>query len=500
MDRFERMLIAAHALWFYVGNILWPTDLAVIYPLWDIGLGDPIAWSYVVAALALALLLWFGRHRLGRGLLAGAVFFAVTLSPVLGFVDFSYMRFSFVADRYAYLAGIGVMAVLVGGVAQGAVRLPDLARIGASGVLILVLATFGTLSWQQTGIYRDKITFYTHIISLNPGSEAARRNLALALKDAGRSAEALDASRIVLDLFPESAKGHNTHGAALLALDRLDEAGESFGRALELDPDHRNARHNLAETRRQQGRFVEAVRGYLGVLHIDPTFAPAYAGMGSALFGLGHYERAVQSLEQAVSLDPQALALGVLRQFPEALRKLERNEEAIERYRAVLQLDPDYAPAYAGMGYALMQLKRYDEALEPLARAASLRPQSPDATARHVAMGRASQELGRTEAAAEHYARALEIDPRSAIALDSFAVLRFRQQRYGEAIRLYEALIEIGKANAHVHANVGVALYNLGKPEEALESLERALSLDPDLEIARTGVEKLRETLGDEQQ
>ena len=108
----ERTLVAAQALWFYVGNLLWPTDLAVIYPLWDIEIGDPIAWGYVIAALALAALLWLGRHRLGRGPLAGAVFFAATLSPVLGFVDFAYMRLSFVADRYAYLAGIGVMAVL----------------------------------------------------------------------------------------------------------------------------------------------------------------------------------------------------------------------------------------------------------------------------------------------------------------------------------------------------------------------------------------------------
>ena len=496
----ERMLIAARALWFYVGNLLWPTNLAVIYPLWDIDLGDPLAWGYLIAALALGALLWFGRHRFGRGPLAGVVFFAVSLSPVLGFVDFSYMRLSLVADRYAYLAGVGVMAVLIGGAAQSVVRLSDFARIGASGVLVLVLAVFATLTWQQAGIYRDKITFYTHIISLNPGSGAARRNLAMALHDAGRVAEALDASRIAVDLFPDSAKGHNTHGAALLVLNRLDEAAESFRRALELDPDHKNARHNLAETRRQQGRYLEAVRGYLGVLDIDPAFAPAHAGMGSALFRLGQHERAVQSLEQADSLDPQGLTVDELHDFSEALRKLERNEDAIERYRAVLELDPDFAPAHAGLGYALMQLKRYDEVLEPLARSVSLQPESPDAAYRHVAMGAASEEMGRTEAAAEHYARALEIDPRSAAALGSFAVLRFRQQRYEEALGFYGTLIEIGEANAQTHANLGAVLYNMGRPEEALASLERALALDPDLEVARTGAAKLRETLRTERQ
>ena len=109
----ERVLIAARALWFYAGKLLWPTELVGIYPLWDIDIGNPLAWAYVVACIAVVALLWFGRERLGRGPLVGVVFFAVTLSPVLGFVDYGYMQFSLVADRFQYLAGIGVMAVLM---------------------------------------------------------------------------------------------------------------------------------------------------------------------------------------------------------------------------------------------------------------------------------------------------------------------------------------------------------------------------------------------------
>ena len=130
----ERGLIAARALWFYVGKLLWPTELAVIYPLWDIHVGDPLAWLYVVAAVAVATLLWVGRHRVGRGPLAGALFFAVTLSPVLGFVDYGYMQFSFVADRFQYLAGVGVLAVLIGGTVRGADKLPRGLKMGATGL------------------------------------------------------------------------------------------------------------------------------------------------------------------------------------------------------------------------------------------------------------------------------------------------------------------------------------------------------------------------------
>ena len=223
----ERLLIAARALWFYVGKLVWPTDLAVIYPLWDVGTEDLLAWSFLVAGTAVVALLWFCRNRLGRGPLAGAAFFGVTLAPALGFVDYGFMSLSPVADRYAYLAGIGVMAALVGAAAGNVDRLPNLLRIGVSCVLFVVLAVLGKVTWDQAGIYRDKLSFYTHIISLNPDA-LMYANLAKAQKDAGRFEDALAASRIALKQTPDSADAHNTRGIALLNLDRLDEAGGEF--------------------------------------------------------------------------------------------------------------------------------------------------------------------------------------------------------------------------------------------------------------------------------
>ena len=98
----------------------------------------------------------------------------------------------------------------------------------------------------------------------------------------------------------------------------------------------------------------------------------------------------------------------------------------------------------------------------------------------------------------EHYERALAIDAHNAEALDSFAVMRFRQQRYEEALGLYETLIETGEANAQIHANMAATLLSLDRPEDALRSIDRALSLDPAL--AGTGLGDMRDALRREQQ
>ncbi len=257
----ERSLIAARAWWFYIGKLLWPADLAVIYPLWDIRVGDPLAWAYVLAAAALAALLWFGRHRFGPGPLAGALFYTVTLSPMLGFVDFGYMRYAFVADRFQYLAGIGVMGVLVGAAAVGAARLPASLRMAAPCLAAAVLAVFSVMTWRQAGIYRDGVTFFGHIVSHNPEARYAHLNLARALIKADRPEDALAAARIAAGKLErlDLADAHDLRGRALLNLGRLDEAREALGRALDLAPGHRNARENMAEVlRRQKWRWEAA--------------------------------------------------------------------------------------------------------------------------------------------------------------------------------------------------------------------------------------------------
>ena len=223
----ERALIAARALWFYAGTLVWPAELAVVYPRWEVDAGDPWGWAYLAAAAALAAGLWLARRRIGRGPLAGALFFAVTLGPVLGFVDYGYLQFSFVADRFQYLACIGVLTVLIGGAAHGVGRLPDRlrsVRIGAWALTAVAVAALGALTWRQAGVYRDEITLFSHVVAHNPAARDAHLNLGNALIKAGRNEEALAAGRIAVEQRPESADAHSNLGAAQMNLEQFEAA------------------------------------------------------------------------------------------------------------------------------------------------------------------------------------------------------------------------------------------------------------------------------------
>lgn len=560
----ERVLIASRALWFYVGKLLWPSDLAVIYPLWEIRATDPVGWLYVLAAAALPGFLWFGRERVGRGPLAAALFFAVTLSPVLGFVDFRYMQYSLVADRFQYLAGIAVLAVLSAAAAHGLGKLPETARKGAPYLAAVVLVSLGALTWRHAGIYRNEVTFFSHIVSLNPDGRNAHTNLASALINADRPEEALSAARLAVEKRPESAVAYNNLGLALLRLQRFDEAEETLRRALELDPSNRSAGVNLAVLLRQQKRYEAAVETYRKVIERHRKYVKAHAGLGNALFRLGRYEEARSHLSKALSLAPPAslvaslhgtlgrtllrlgrieaaeeqllyslkmdpelsatlLGLAALRaeqkRFKEAdeyferarklnpqdpvtlqntaesLRKRGRNDEALGLYRAALEIDPDYALAYAGMAHALFNLKRYEEAVEAVDRSLALDSNPSTTPPRHVLKGHAYRELGWVEDALAQYERALAVDPGYRTALEHLATGRFGQKRYREALELGRRLAEAYPDSGQYQSAIGIALYHLGQPEQALNAFERALALDPSLETAREGLKMMRQVL-----
>ena len=414
----ERVLIATHSLWFYAGKLLWPVELAVIYPHWITAPADLLAWGYIVAAGAVVVLFWLLRDRIGRGPLAGGLFFAVTLSPVLGFVDYGYMQFSFVADRYQYLASIGPIAVLIGVAAHAANRLSVIWQRCLWSIAFAALAFLGSLTWDQSGIYRDEVTFYRHVIALNPQARAAQLNLGGSLLDENRFEEALAASLVAVEQGADVHKAHFHAARALKELGRLDEAEQHYRLAIESNPRYTKALRNLSRLFIEQERFEEALAVGRDAIRQEPDSAKAHFHAGRALAGLSRFDEAEQS------------------------------------YRRTLDIDPRYAGNLWNLMESLIQEERYEHALA-----------------------------------------ASRVAPSSPYVLDALARWRFGQQRYEEALALYQRLAEIEPDRANVYSDMGIVLYQLDRIDEALESFDRALSLDPTLETARGNREQVLKNL-----
>ena len=416
----ERMQIAGRALWFYAGKLVWPTELAVIYPLWEVGAGRPAAWAFVAGAAALAALLWFARRRVGRGPLAGALFYALALAPVLGFVDYGYMQFSFVADRFQYLAGAGVIAVLVGAAAYGVARLPAPGRLAARVAATSVVVALAVLTWRQAGVYRDEVALFGHVVARNPAARDAHLNLGSALLDAGRIEDGLEASRVAAAQRPETAGPLANIGRALIAQGRFEEAQAALEQALELAPRNLAALQNLGEVHRRQGRIDAAEAAYRKALAVDDGYALAHAGLGHVLAQAGRHEEGLGYMARALAARP----------------------------------DPDLgAGLHLQMGRAVRELGRHGAAARYFGRAAAARPDSPEPLL-ELALLRVVE--GRAEQAEAYRRRALELGGDSPKTLHALAESLRKEQRADKATALYRQALALDPDFAPGHAGLGL--------------------------------------------
>ena len=356
----DRLLVAGRALWFYAGKLVWPAKLAFFYPRWEIDSGSAVQWLYPISALILIGALWFLRRRIGKSPFVAAALFGVTLIPALGFVNVYPMRYSWVADHFQYLASIGIIALATSALMVGLDRLERARGILSIVLPALVLASLGTLTWRQTGDYKDAETLWRHTIAKNPSSWAAHNNLAMILDDRADYAEAADEARKAIELNPTNAEAHDNLGVALGGLGQLDEAIAEHHVAIELAPEFKAPYANLAVQLARQGRLDEAREQCETALRLDAGYFAAHNTLGSILMELDKPDEAAREFGSALEIRPDST--DALYNLALAQISLGRLDEAIQGLRTVLSAQPDAADAHGNLAKALYLRGEYADA------------------------------------------------------------------------------------------------------------------------------------------
>jgi tetratricopeptide (TPR) repeat protein len=237
LDVLQRVLLAGRVICFYLGKIVWPTNLIFTYPHWTVDASAIWQYDFDLALIALAFAFWSIRSRT-RAPLAALLFFGGSLFPVLGFLDIYPFRYSYVADHFAYLASLGVIVPVSAGLAiaheRAGAAVQSAVRI-AIGVLLLVLAGLSSL---QSRMYSDPITLYRTTIARNPDSWMAHQNLGRILSRTTHRAEEIAEYEAVLRLKPEHARAHYSLGVALFLSGRGPEAVDHFEKAMKFEPNN----------------------------------------------------------------------------------------------------------------------------------------------------------------------------------------------------------------------------------------------------------------------
>ncbi len=234
-------------------------------------------------------------------------FFLIMLSPTLNPFGIGWI----VAERYVYLASLGIMAVI----ALSMKKIGDLLKNkNISYLLFAVLLLFLSIR-----------TIMRNFDFQN------QDNLWLATAKTS----------------PHSAQNHNNLGDYYGRSGNLEKAAEEFKIAIKLLPKYADAYHNLGNTYVQMKKSSEAMKNFQKAASINPNLWQSYQNMAAIYFDRENYLKAAEMFEKAIKINPANsnlyTNLGIIK------LKLNDKKEAQGAFLKALQLNPQDQVAQAGL-------------------------------------------------------------------------------------------------------------------------------------------------------
>lgn len=356
----------------YLGKMFVPTNLSVMYPHPNLPGGT--AWTAWQITVAFAILLLITAAVLvaasRRYALVGWLWYLGTLVPVIGLVQVGRQA---MADRYSYLPLIGPFILIVWTATDLINRWPRRVALRvrlAATVSTLVLVTCASAAFIQTRHWRNSISLYTQSLRATAASPTL----------------------------------HNNLGMVYQLNSNFTDAEHHFRQVLDINPQHNNARYNLANLLQQQGKPDEATSHYRQILKHLPSHIPARTNLGVSLYTLGRFDEAIEQLSHGLRLDEDNATAHY--SLANVFNSGGRTDQAIYHYHRALQIKPDFVNAMINLSAALGIKERYEEALEQLQLALQIAPHSP---LLHYSLGIAMTKTGQPQLAVNHWHTALDL-------------------------------------------------------------------------------------------
>jgi len=366
MSLLIRISVAMIAYVAYIGKTIWPSGLAILYPLsTSIQPSAAIASSILLIAVT-ACAIYFRRTM--PWIFAGWAWFLGTLIPVIGILQVGRQS---MADRYTYIPHIGLFVAVIWSAAFLVRRRPAM-RVPAAVAAGVTIALLAATAHAQVRYWAGSIPLFAHALAVTSGSnKIARVNLGAALVDAGDYSGAEREYRAAIG-YQDAEIVYKGLSLALIGQGRLNEANAAAHAAMKANPNSADALAILGSVALALGNTAEAQSAFSQSLKIkaDPA-VEARLDMSR-----GDFQEARGKFEQAVSVDGENAT--VRNDYAAVLARLGEDTEAREQYEDALRLNPNLYDARMNYGALLSRLGRNPEAAQQFQQAARLQPHSPE--------------------------------------------------------------------------------------------------------------------------
>jgi tetratricopeptide (TPR) repeat protein len=364
----ERLCLAGYGVMHYVRTLIAPLRLSAYYPYPERASGQLSLLVYLAPVFVLALAglasLWKAHRRL---LAFGGLFFLIHIALILKVVP---LGEEFAADRYLYLASIGVFLIGV----ELCRRSGEMMRRAGLAIAAVLVIVFSVAAHGRVAAWKDSITFYNDILATYPKAAFAYANRAAARLTAQEDpAGAVRDCDAAIAIDAGNADAYFNRGTAEMLLRKFPEALADANKSIELNGGRGQYFQLRATVRLAVGDAKGALADSTQAIALDPQssdIAKAYLSRGVARISLNDTAGAAADFTQALALDP---TLGPAYQNRGNARALLGDSAgAIADFTKTIELDPGAAAAYFTRGLLRARAGDHAGCCGDLVRAANL--------------------------------------------------------------------------------------------------------------------------------
>jgi tetratricopeptide (TPR) repeat protein len=339
----ERLAFASYGTLMYVVKMFVPVRLSAVYPYPPVGresIGAEYYGALVVALVLVPLFLWLFRRN--RVILFGLAFYFINIALVLQLFT---VGGSTMADRYTYIAYIGLFLALAWWLDEPRERLPRGVPVRAAVALVVALlipvSAFAT--WKRCDVWQDPETLWNDTIAKHP------HRIADAYNNRGfhrffslqRHEEAVADFNEAIALNPNIPKFWSNKGQVLGAMGKNDSALVAYDRAIALKPNDADYWNNRGAVKIQKRDMAGAIADCSRAIELNPRQRDAYSNRAVAYSTVGRYEEAIADCRRGLELNPDhPQSFNLHGMIGHALARLKRYAEAIPAYDEAIRRAP----------------------------------------------------------------------------------------------------------------------------------------------------------------
>jgi tetratricopeptide (TPR) repeat protein len=361
MPLVQRIFIGTFSLCIYLFKVIVPYPLSAIYP-------SPASldiFFYISAGLVILLIVLVWRFaRKIPFVVFGSLFFLVNVIFMLQVVGAGQ---AFLADRFTYLAYIGIFLVLAKAVEPVLAGKYKMLVIGP-GVLFLVLLAF--ISFTRTRTWENPETLFSDVVKKYPNAVMAHNNLGFFYRDQGRNEKAIESYTQAIKYDPESFIAFSNRGEVLFELGQTDKALADMNEAIRIKPDYAKALSNRGAIYGSRKQFDLAIADLDKSLELEPGNPRALTNRLLVNYNLGRFEDALRDANLYLKINPEDPA--VLNQRALCFGRLNKDQESLADFDAAIRISPNKGSYYQNRSYQQSKMGNYQAALQDIQKAKEL--------------------------------------------------------------------------------------------------------------------------------